>query len=132
MMDVDHFKQYNDTYGHQAGDKTLIAVASSLKNTLNRPDDMAFRLGGEEFGVLCSKMDEDESIKFGNKLRTNIQNLKIPHCNSSACEFVTISVGLIIIKPDSQNKMSEIYKNADEALYNAKQNGRNIVAVYDN
>ncbi|MCK5110627.1 MAG: GGDEF domain-containing protein [Arcobacteraceae bacterium] len=131
MMDIDHFKQYNDTYGHQEGDKTLIAVALSLKNDLHRPDDMAFRLGGEEFGVLCSDMNEDKAMTFANKLRENIHNLNIEHKESSVSKVVTMSMGLIVIKPNNKYEMKSIYKCADEALYNAKQSGRNQVCSYD-
>ncbi|MEA3499294.1 MAG: GGDEF domain-containing protein [Campylobacterota bacterium] len=131
MMDIDHFKQYNDTYGHHKGDEALIAVAKSLKNNLNRPDDMVFRLGGEEFGILCSDMDEKESINFANKLRINIQNLNIEHKKNSASEFVTISMGLIVIKPNFKYEIDSIYKYADEALYEAKHKGRNQVSIYN-
>ena len=130
MMDIDHFKQYNDTYGHQAGDDTLIAVAKSLKDSLHRANDMVFRLGGEEFGVLCNNMDEEKALIFANKLRINIQNLKIEHTKNSASQCVTISMGLIIVEPYITCEMSNIYKCADEALYSAKQNGRNQVSVY--
>ena len=131
MIDIDHFKQYNDTYGHQLGDNTLISVAKSLKNDLNRPDDMVFRLGGEEFGILCSSMDEIKATSFANKLRVNINNLEIEHKNNSSGKFVTISMGIILIKPDCKYHMNSIYKFADEALYNAKQNGRNQVFLYN-
>ncbi len=131
MMDIDHFKQYNDTYGHQAGDDALIAVATSLKDTLRRPDDLVFRLGGEEFGVLCNSMNEKEAYDFAEKLRKNIQNLKIEHKGNSASNFVTISMGLVIIEPDFKCEMNNIYKYTDEALYKAKQNGRNQVSIYD-
>ncbi len=130
IMDIDHFKQYNDIYGHQEGDSTLINVATCLKSDLNRPNDMAFRLGGEEFGVLCSDMDKDQAFNFANKLRINIQNLNIKHNGNSASEFVTISMGLIVIPPDINYKVDDAYKYADEALYNAKQNGRNSVSIY--
>jgi len=132
MMDIDHFKQYNDTYGHQAGDKALIAVAKSLKGNLNRPDDMVFRLGGEEFGVVCSDMDKDKAMAFANKLRIDIENLNIEHKKNSASAFVTVSMGLKVIKPDVDGyTMSSIYKMTDEALYRAKQNGRNQVVSVD-
>ncbi len=131
MMDIDHFKQYNDIYGHQAGDDTLIAVAKSLTNNLQRPHDMVFRLGGEEFGVLCSNIPKDKAEKFANKLRINIQNLNIEHKGNSASEFVTISMGLIIIEPHIKYDIKEIYACTDKALYNAKENGRNQVAIFD-
>ncbi len=130
MMDIDHFKQYNDTYGHQAGDDTLIAVATSLKNISKRPDDLVFRLGGEEFGILCNGMDEKEAYKFAEKSRENIQNLEIKHKKNSASDFITISIGLVVIEPAFKCEMNSIYKYADEALYESKQNGRNQVSIY--
>ena len=131
MMDIDHFKQYNDTYGHQAGDDALILVAKCIKDHLKRPDDLAFRLGGEEFGVLCSNMNKKEALVFANKLRININNLKIKHSKNSASEFVTVSKGLIVIKPNNKYEMDTIYKYTDKALYEAKQNGRNQVCLYN-
>jgi len=125
MVDIDHFKQYNDTYGHQAGDNTLITVAKVLLASLQRETDMVFRLGGEEFGVLCANMDEVQALALANRLRINIENLKIEHKKNSASQYVTISLGLILIHPKDQYTTDDIYKNADEALYKAKENGRN-------
>jgi len=130
MMDIDHFKQYNDKYGHQAGDNALIEVATSLKNNLNRANDMAFRLGGEEFGALCSDMNEEEALRFADKIREDIKNLKIEHKGNSACEFVTISLGVMIIRPDNRATMSDIYNKVDTALYEAKERGRDCVKLY--
>ena len=132
IMDIDHFKQYNDTYGHQSGDNTLIAVANNLQKSLHRADDMVFRLGGEEFGVLCNNMDKEKALAFANKLRTDIEDLKIEHTQNSVSKYVTISMGLIVVEPYITCEMSNIYKCADEALYYAKKNGRNQVSAYDN
>jgi len=131
MMDIDHFKQYNDIYGHHAGDEALISVANCIKKYLKRPDDLAFRLGGEEFGVLCSNMNKKEGLVFANKLRININNLQIKHSKNSASDFVTVSMGLIIIPPNTKYEMDTIYKYTDKALYEAKQNGRNQVCLYN-
>ncbi len=131
MMDIDHFKQYNDTYGHQEGDNALIAVAKSLKNNLKRPDDLAFRLGGEEFGILCNGMDEKKAYKFAQNIRENIQKLKIEHKGNSANKFLTVSIGLVVIEADLKCEMNSIYKCADEALYTSKLNGRNQVCMSD-
>ena len=125
MIDIDHFKQYNDTYGHQAGDNTLIAVAKVLSNSLQRETDMVFRLGGEEFGVLSVDINDVQALALANKLRVNIENLKIEHTGNSASQYVTISLGLILIHPQDQYTTDDIYKHADEALYKAKESGRN-------
>lgn len=129
LMDIDHFKQYNDTYGHQDGDTTLKLVATALKKTLKRPDDYTFRLGGEEFGLLYHITNEDDGISIADLARQNIENLKIEHSGNSASQYVTISSGLYIIKADDTRSDDEIYKMSDEALYVAKQSGRNQVAI---
>ena len=129
LMDIDHFKQYNDTYGHQGGDTTLIQVATTLKNTLNRPGDFTFRLGGEEFGLLYHVQQEEEALIIANKARVNIENINIEHTGNSASKYVTISSGLYIIDANDNNSPSDIYQKADDALYKAKKNGRNQVKI---
>lgn len=128
LIDIDHFKQYNDAYGHQDGDTALKMVASALKNTLNRPSDYTFRLGGEEFGLLYQIENEDDAIEIANNARINVENLKIEHSGNSASKYVTISSGLYVVKSDDRSSVEEIYKKADEALYVAKQSGRNQVS----
>jgi len=131
ILDIDFFKQYNDTYGHQAGDLAIKMVAKNLKNSLKRAGDMAFRLGGEEFGILCIGMSGSEALSFANSIRENIQSEKFEHSKNSVNRYLTISMGLIVIEPDFINNVNNIYKCADEALYKAKENGRNQVVVYD-
>jgi len=128
LIDIDHFKQYNDIYGHQNGDITLKLVAQSLHNTMKRANDYVFRLGGEEFGLMYYAKGVDKALLTANKVRKNIENLKIEHTGNSASKFVTISSGLYIIKQDDISSIDEIYKKADEALYLSKQNGRNQVS----
>jgi len=127
LIDIDHFKQYNDAYGHQEGDTALKLVAQSLHNTMKRPSDYIFRLGGEEFGLIYHTKDTDEALLIANNARQNIENLNIEHTGNSASKFVTISSGLYIIKQDDTLSIDEIYKKADEVLYVSKQNGRNQV-----
>ncbi|MCD6433526.1 MAG: GGDEF domain-containing protein, partial [Sulfurimonas sp.] len=128
LIDIDYFKQYNDTYGHQDGDTALKLVAQSLHNTIKRPNDYIFRLGGEEFGLIYHTKDADEALLMANKARENIENLKIGHTGNSASKFVTISSGLYIIRENDTSTIDEIYKKTDEALYISKQNGRNQVS----
>ncbi|MCW8895822.1 MAG: GGDEF domain-containing protein [Sulfurimonas sp.] len=130
MLDIDFFKTYNDTYGHQAGDIAITKVTKNLKNALKRAGDMAFRLGGEEFGVLCGGMSESEALDFANKIRENIENEKIEHSESEVSKYVTVSMGIIVVQPNIMNTPNEIYKCADKALYKAKEEGRNRVVVY--
>jgi len=127
IMDIDHFKLYNDTYGHLSGDIALKLVSKSMNNTMKRPNDYVFRLGGEEFGLIYTIKDIDEALLIANKVRKNIENLKIDHINNSTSKFLTISSGLYIIKENDKSLIDEIYKKADEALYVSKENGRNQV-----
>ncbi len=131
LIDIDHFKQYNDTYGHQEGDIALKLVANALKQTLKRPDDYTFRLGGEEFGLLFHISNEEDGYNIANLARKNIEDLKIMHSGNSASPFVTISSGLYIIKSDNTYSEDDIYKKSDEALYTAKNSGRNQVSKYE-
>jgi diguanylate cyclase (GGDEF)-like protein len=128
MMDIDHFKQYNDTYGHQMGDDVLVKIAKTLKDSLHRADDYCFRLGGEEFGVIFKANTKEESIKFANTLKQNIENLHITHSGNSASPYVTASFGLICQKANDILNTNEIYKQADDLLYTSKNLGRNRVS----
>ncbi len=129
MIDIDHFKLYNDTYGHQKGDEVLVEVASAIKNSLNRADDYCFRLGGEEFGVFFKSETKEKSYKFAEKIRRSIEELKIEHSKSITSEFVTISLGLIYKNAKEIKDLQELYKQADELLYKAKKQGRNTVVA---
>lgn len=129
LLDIDHFKLYNDTYGHQMGDNALIHVAKSIKASLRRADDYCFRLGGEEFGILFKTQLQEHTIEFAETLRCNIENLKIDHENNSASPYITVSLGLVISENNSILTCDDIYKQADDLLYKAKQLGRNRVCV---
>jgi len=130
IIDIDFFKEYNDTYGHLEGDKTLIRVAKSLQNSLKRPTDMAFRVGGEEFAIICTGMEENMAVSFANKLRTNIEDLKIKHKKSSVYKYITVSIGLYTVPPHYMSSQDQIYRHADSALYEAKSTGRNQVVSF--
>jgi diguanylate cyclase (GGDEF)-like protein len=128
IMDIDHFKQYNDTYGHQMGDDVLIKVADAIKNSLHRADDYCFRLGGEEFGVIFKADSKEKAHQFSNTIKQNIENLHIVHANNSASSYVTVSMGLVCkYANDEIEGMDHMYKKADDLLYKAKNNGRNQV-----
>jgi diguanylate cyclase (GGDEF)-like protein/PAS domain S-box-containing protein len=129
LMDIDHFKQYNDNYGHQAGDDVLIKFAQCMKDSLQRADDLAFRLGGEEFGVVFKTDTKEKAIEFANKLRTDIENLHMIHAHSSASKYITASMGLVCKNASKIKDMDEVYKQADELLYESKESGRNKVSV---
>ena len=129
IMDIDYFKQYNDTYGHQMGDEVLIKVAGVLKKSLKRAGDFCFRLGGEEFGIVFKGKNMDESISFSETIRKNIEELKIEHSKNGASKYVTISAGMVCKKASGINSADEIYKDADLLLYKAKESGRNRVCT---
>ena len=132
ILDVDYFKKYNDAYGHKAGDDALVAVADTIKNTFHRCSDFAFRLGGEEFGVVYSSKDEASAFISAELLRTNIEALKLRHSNSDVSDCVTVSVGLLVVDFADTNIDSDgFYTIADTALYSAKENGRNKVVLHE-
>ncbi|WP_373069300.1 diguanylate cyclase [Sulfurimonas sp.] len=125
MLDIDYFKQYNDTYGHVGGDNALKKVASALNSIFKRPSDYVFRLGGEEFGVLMSETDPHNSSKMAQKICDTVLGLKVEHKASQVNDYVTISVGVVscIVHPSINEEY--IITKADKMLYKAKENGRN-------
>lgn len=125
ILDIDFFKQYNDTYGHDFGDKVLKEVSMALKTTLKRSQDFIFRLGGEEFGIITSDIDYEGTAILCQSLNNAVCDLKIEHKTSSISEYVTISIGAQIVNNKSIYDERKIYNLADKALYEAKQKGRN-------
>lgn len=130
MVDVDYFKKYNDTYGHQAGDECLRQVAEAMEKRVHRPSDYAARYGGEEFVLLLSNTSLDGAIKVAEDIRLLIENLKLPHAASEVSSYVTISLGVMTLIPDAGMQISEVVRKADQALYYAKRRGRNRVMSY--
>ena len=126
LCDVDHFKAYNDTYGHQAGDECLTKVARGIKEIIKRPADLAFRYGGEEFALILPNTAEREALAIAESVRQQIKLLKIPHDRSTVSNYVTLSLGVSCVIPDSSHPTSLIV-NADRALYKAKSLGRDRV-----
>lgn len=127
MLDLDLFKPYNDTYGHLQGDDVLKMVAKTLKNTLQRPGDLIARWGGEEFVVLLPETDEAGAAVVAEKLRKAIEDLKIPHKASPLGQIVTISAGAATSVLRDKQSYSLLLQWADEAVYKAKELGRNKV-----
>ncbi|WDR01250.1 diguanylate cyclase [Devosia algicola] len=127
MIDIDHFKPYNDTYGHPAGDECLRVVAQCLRSTLTRSTDIAARYGGEEFAVILPGIDEDQAYQSAEKIRQSLRALSIPHSGSKK-NVITVSIGLATYPPSAiHRRASEILTRADEALYDAKAAGRDRV-----
>lgn len=126
MIDIDFFKNYNDLYGHLAGDACLAAVASEIQKRCARATDLAARFGGEEFTVIMWNMTESQAFSFAEEIRKGVAALKIEHKASDVCSFVTISLGVFSAVPDSDTTGNEWYiQQADKHLYEAKKTGRN-------
>lgn len=128
LIDIDHFKSYNDNYGHQAGDKSLIAVARVIERAVRRPLDFTARYGGEEFVALFVGATSQDAERIINTVRLAVQALKIRHEGSPTTDFVTISAGLACVYPNTTtHSIQGFMQLADQALYQAKQDGRNRV-----
>jgi diguanylate cyclase (GGDEF)-like protein len=127
MCDIDHFKTYNDNYGHGAGDVCLRQVAQTLHLTLARPGDFVGRYGGEEFLVLLPNTDQAAARDVAEKLRRAVFEKGLPHAHSSVADRVTLSLGVAARVPAGEDAPERLLKAADQALYRAKQAGRNRV-----
>lgn len=130
MIDIDYFKQYNDTYGHDMGDETLKKVAFTLKEYFNKKYEFVFRLGGEEFGVVLFDVDDESLENCLKDINYKILELEIEHKNSKILNIVSISMGAIIYEPHTYISANKLYKQADECLYKSKENGRNQYHIY--
>lgn len=126
MFDIDHFKAYNDTYGHPAGDKVIAAVAQTIKNHLQRTTDFIARYGGEEFVAIILGGEGRTNFEYLKKIRQGVENLHIPHA-ANISEWVTISMGGVTVVPQNGEKYADYLKIADNMLYDAKGFGRNQV-----
>ncbi len=131
FIDVDYFKQYNDLYGHIAGDATLKKIANLLMTRFSRAEDVPARYGGDEF-VVVSACESEANLaeQHFNQLRDGIQNLALPHEASACSEIVTISVGLYVGIPEMDSSPQTLLKRADRALYKAKKLGRNCAVLH--
>lgn len=127
MLDIDSFKIYNDTYGHQAGDECLKKVAGAIAGTLKRPADMVARYGGEEFALVLPHIDKEGASRLAEIIRANIEALKIEHRRSTASPYATASLGVSSAIPVPDSSYESLIANADKALYLAKKGGRNQV-----
>src|SRR5262245_24604180 len=129
LTDIDFFKKYNDTYGHEAGDDILKKVAGALAITLNRPADLVARYGGEEFVVVLPGTESDGAALLAERLRTAVAGLEIAHAGSQVGSHVTISLGVATVVPERGTAPDALVAAADQALYQAKHDGRNRVRV---
>ena len=127
LLDIDHFKQFNDAYGHQAGDACLQAVARVLKAGVGRPRDVVARFGGEEFVCLLPDTDLAGAKVKAEELKQAVQELDIGQISSGGATMVTVSIGVAALTPDAEARPDQLLGAADERLYAAKRDGRNLV-----
>jgi diguanylate cyclase (GGDEF)-like protein len=130
VLDLDHFKSYNDGYGHAAGDDALRAVGGALASVANLPMDACCRIGGEEFAVVLAMSDESSALTIAERIRGAVARLRIPHA-IEAHGILSVSIGLAVSSGANPIPARELYERADNALYRAKRLGRNRVAVYE-
>lgn len=128
IVDLDHFKAYNDSYGHQGGDQCLVRVATAMASVVNRSLDLVARCGGEEFMLVLGNTALDDALTIAERTRQLIEDLAIPHKGSSTDSIVTLSCGVAGAVPQRGSHYDELVRLADRALYYAKENGRNVVA----
>jgi len=131
ICDVDFFKLYNDTYGHQQGDECLKAVVAAIRQDLHHHDDLVARYGGEEFAVVVPRVAGKNIVFLAEKMRSHVEGLRIVHERSTVGAFVTVSFGAATVVPSLDADPSLLIKAADEALYEAKARGRNMVVCKD-
>ncbi len=130
IIDIDYFKLYNDTYGHDSGDTALKNVALCINEHFSKKYEYSFRLGGEEFGAILFNIDENSLKNYLEELNNKVVKLQIEHKNSRICDFVSISIGAVIYEANSYISANRLYKMADESLYEAKNSGRNQYKIY--
>jgi len=129
LGDIDYFKKYNDHYGHQAGDDCLREVGTALAGSAMRPADLAARYGGEEFVLLLPEVAAEGALKVAERVLEAISALQIPHQDSDVRDTVSISIGAATLVPTEDQQPAALIAMADEALYRAKEQGRNRVVL---
>jgi diguanylate cyclase (GGDEF)-like protein len=127
MADVDYFKRYNDTYGHQQGDECLKAVSAVLQRLAFRVSDLAARYGGEEFAVILPNTDLKGACEVAERIRAEVEAAALPHGGNEVAPCVTLSLGVATLFPDAEGQSKTLVSQADQALYQAKKEGRNRV-----
>ncbi|GJQ48228.1 putative diguanylate cyclase [Candidatus Kuenenia stuttgartiensis] len=127
MIDIDFFKNYNDTYGHQKGDECLKRVSMAILSALKRECDIIARYGGEEFVALLSDTDESGAVMVAKAMQSNIEAMNIPHKDSNASGRITVSIGISNEVPSAASSPEKLISKADKALYLAKYEGRNLI-----
>lgn len=129
LCDIDYFKAYNDTYGHQQGDRCLQQVAQVLKQSSRRPADLVARYGGEEFALILPRTNAPGALFLAHRIIRQLTQKALPHCQSQVSKIVTLSIGIATKIPDAKQPSSTIIEIADNLLYKAKKAGRNQLAL---
>ncbi len=130
MLDIDFFKKYNDTFGHDEGDRCLEKVATAIKHAVVGRTELTIRHGGEEFVVILIGASEKESVIYAEKIRQSVINLELPAPDTSISEYVTVSIGIDVVDCVPDHDYSTVLAGADKALYHSKENGRNQITSY--
>lgn len=125
LVDIDHFKLYNDHYGHQAGDNTLIQVAGAMRRAAARAQDLVARYGGEEFAILLPQLDARGATGVAKRLMAELEQMAIPHAASPTAPRLTVSMGIACMTPGEHSIPADLIQVADALLYKAKDEGRN-------
>ena len=129
LLDVDYFKNYNDTYGHPAGDEVLQRLADVMQRATTRAGEVVARFGGEEFILILPGASAVSAHRTARRLQEMIEQESIAHSGSAVGEFITVSQGVITVCPDSEHQPVDVLKRVDKALYTAKNAGRNVIVV---
>ncbi len=132
ICDIDYFKRYNDTYGHVQGDKCLQKVAKVIQDSAKRSTDLAARYGGEEFAIILPDTEINGAFSVAKNLQENLQNCQIIHQNSQVNNYVTLSIGVASLIPSLEETEEILIQEADQALYQSKIKGRNMINVFSN
>ena len=130
LIDLDHFKEFNDTYGHGKGDEVLRIVAQELNHNLRRAGDFVARFGGEEFVALLPYADEEHVNKASQQIHNAIRELNIPHKSSPVSDHLTVSIGVLTVNSKDFESTQQIFEKVDQIMYEAKRQGRNRVVTF--
>jgi diguanylate cyclase (GGDEF)-like protein len=125
LFDIDYFKAYNDRYGHPAGDACLTQLAQTIKRLLKRPGDILTRYGGEEFAIILPNVNVNGALYMADRIQAELKRLALPHESSQVSPYLTVTQGISTIVPQLDTPISQLIESADQALYLAKQQGRN-------